>query len=212
MARSLPLLAYAAVLTFAALPHPSRAAAILFDFEDQAVDAQTPLTITSGGLSAAFAGPSAVDPGAFAVGFNISNGPFAAPYRTLTGAFLTVGPAFGATGSPLTITFSAPLSAISLLFALDDPAHATSLTLTTDAGGTTSSTGALSADFRYPEGTLAFSGAAFTTVTLSSSAIDFQVDDVRATLQATASVPEPASFAMLGAGLAAFIAQRRSRR
>ena len=197
-----------AAALFAAVPGTVRAAPVVFDFETLAVDATTPLTLASAGLSATFAGPPGVDPGAFGAGFNSSSGPFGAPYRTLVDAFLTVGPAFGAPGSPLTIAFSAPLTAFSVQFALDDRANRTAVTLSTNTGGTASANGVLSGGFLYPEGTLSFSGGAFTSVTLSTGAPDFQIDNVLAT-PAPAPVPEPASLALLGAGLAAAAAVRR---
>ena len=211
MLRRLSTLAAIGIASVAGLPAPAHAAAILFDFEGQPIGEQTPFTIATAGLSATFAGPSGVDPGAFGLSYNSSSGPLGAPYRTLSGAFLDVGSAFGAAGSPLTITFSAPLSALRLAFALDDPANATALSLATDAGGAASARG--SSGYRSPEGTLSFSGAPFTVVTLSSGALDFQVDDLTATTAAGTTVPEPASLAALCAGLAAIpLARRRASR
>lgn len=203
------LLACAASLSalLAAGAGPSRAAVVAFDFEGQALGAQTPLVIATGGLTATFSGPSTVDPGAFEVSYNSSSGPFPTPYRTLDVAFLTVGSAFGASGSPLTISFSAPLSAVQLEFALDDPAGAASLSLATGAGGTASARGAFASGFRYPEGVLSFSGAPFTSLTLSSAALGFQIDNLVAT-----TVPEPLSLALLGAGLTGLALVRRRTR
>lgn len=205
MLRRLLARAAAAAALLVAGAGPSDAAA--FDFEGQALGAPTPLVLVSDGLTATFAGAAGIDPGAFEVSYNSSSGPFPAPYRALDVAFLTVGSAFGAAGGPLTISFSAPLQAIQLSFALDDPANAAALSLTTDAGGAASARGALAAGFRYPEGVLSFSGAPFTSITLSSPALSFQVDNVVAT-----AVPEPFGLALLGAGLAGLgLAQRRAR-
>lgn len=134
----------------------------MFNLETPPVDAQTSLCITTGGLNAGFAGPAAIGPGAFAISFNSSSGPFGAPYRTLAGAFLTTGPAFGSPGSPLKITFGAPITALSML---------------------------------------CFSGRPFTTVTLGSAALNFQIDTVSATT--ATSVPEPAALLLVACSLAA---------
>ena len=186
----------------------SRAATATFGFEDLPIGSETPLSSTISGVTASFSSPSGSDPGAFAVSYNSSSGPFGSPYRTLTGAFLTVGPASGATGSALRIAFNTAVTSITLLFALDDPASTTVFSLSTSAGGAAAGSGTLAAGFRYPEGTLLFSGIPFTSVTLSSNALDFQVDDITVT---TATVPEPASLAVLAAGLAiAAVTRRRS--
>ncbi len=186
------------------------AAAAAYGFEDQPIGVQTPFTADLGGVTALFAGPAGADPGTFQVSYNSSSGPFPAPYRTLTNAFLTVGPSFAAIGAPLTIAFSSPVTAISLLFALDDPADAAALSLSTNASGAATARGTLTTGFRYPEGVLSFSGAAFTAVTLISAAPDFQVDDLSVTLSA-AAVPEPVSLAAAGAGLAGLAMLRRRR-
>lgn len=190
---------------------PAAAAAAAYGFEDQPIGVQTPFAASLGGVTASFSSPAGADPGAFQVSYNSSSGPFAAPYRTLSNAFLTVGTSFGAIGAPLRIAFSAPVSSISFLFALDDPANAAAITLATNAGGTATSRGVLTAGFRYPEGSLSFLGAAFTAVTLISTAPDFQLDDLSVTA-AAAAVPEPVSLAAAGAGLAGLAALRRRRR
>ena len=185
------------------------AAAAPYGFEDQPVGVQTPFTVGIEGVLATFTGPAGADPGAFEVSYNSSSGPFPAPYRTLTNAFLTVGPSFAAIGAPLRITFSTPVTGISFLFALDDPANASAITLATNAGGAATSRGALTSGYRYPEGSLSFSGAAFTAVTLTSTAPDFQIDGL--SVSATA-VPEPAGLAAVGAALAGLAGLRRRRR
>jgi hypothetical protein len=199
--------ATACVLTAASLS--ASAANVVFDFENQPIFTETPFTLTNAGVSATFSGPADVDPGAFGIASNFPS-PTGFQYRLMNGDFLTIGSAFGASGSALTIAFSAPVTTFTLDFALDDPANLSSLSFATNAGGASSIGGTLTTGFRYPEGTLSFSGAAFTSLTLHSSAIDFQIDNLRATT-AVAAVPEPSSLLLLAAGVPVFAWARRRR-
>jgi hypothetical protein len=190
----------------AAVSLPAQAAPVLFDFENQPIFTETPFSLANGGVTASFAGPADVDPGAFGILSNFLT-PTGFQYRLMQGDFLTIGSAFGASGSVLTITFSAPLTSFSLDFGLDDPDNASTLSFLTNGGDTGTIGGALSAGFRYPEGTLSFAGAAFTTLTLQSNAIDFQIDNLQA--NTVAAVSEPASLALLATGLPLIAAVRR---
>ena len=187
---------------------PAHATALLYDFENQPLTIETPFTLQSSGVAATFVGTGDdAFGGAFSISsnFQTSTGFL---YRLMSGDFLTIGSAFGAAGSPLTIFFSAPITAFSVAFALDDPSNRTSLAFTTNAGGVSSATGALTAGFHYPEGILSFSGQAFTAITFSTAAIDFQLDNLRAT---TLSVPEPGSLWLIGAAIPAITFFRRRR-
>lgn len=183
---------------------PSSARAALYDFENQSIGTETPFTLVSAGLSATFAGPAGVDPGAFGISSNFLT-PTGFQYRLMNGDFLTIGSAFGAAGSALTIVFSAPVTAFSLDFGLDDPSHATTLAFLTNASGSGSADGSLTSGYRYPEGTLSYAGGPFTTITLQSNAIDFQIDNLRV----TPAVPEPESVVLFAVGLAGLVLRRR---
>ncbi|MDB6002253.1 MAG: hypothetical protein JWP52_3952 [Rhizobacter sp.] len=199
-----------AVAVLFAASIPAQAASVLYDFENQPIFTETPFTMTAGGVSATFAGPSDVDPGAFGISSNFQS-PTGFQYRLMNGDFLTIGSAFGASGSPLTITFSAAVTSFSLDFALDDPDNTTALSFTTSANGTATGSGSLTAGFRYPEGSLAFSGTPFTSITFQSNAIDFQLDNLQVTT--IAAVPEPESLLLIAAGLPLLaFARRRARR
>jgi hypothetical protein len=109
------------------------------------------------------------------------------------------------TNLPLVITFSQMVDSISLLFALDTQPAPGMLTLTTNTGGTVSAGGSVpGGSFLYPEGMLSFSGAPFTSVTLSSPVLTFAIDDL-----VVNQVPAPGGLALFGIGLAAL---RRARR
>ena len=188
---------------------PARAA--LFDFESIAPGptlVTTPLSLTSAGLSAGFTGSALGDPGAFAVSYNSTSGPLRL-FQGLQDAFLGSSPATSLDlSSPLTISFSAPVTSLSLNFALGIGAG--TLTLTTSAGGSATFAGTVPAGFAYGEGTASFTGAAFRSVTLRSSAsTGLEVDNINATPSA-AAVPEPASVLLLvSVGLGAAGLRRR---
>lgn len=181
--------AAAALLAFAG---SASATTATFNFDSDATGTFTPFTDTNNGISAAFSSPA--DPGGFGIIPASSTG-----FVTLSGQVLIdPGPA-GANNIPLDITFSQQIASISFLFALNDPSNTTSMDLSTGAGGTASATGTIPPNHSFPEGSLSFSGKPFTTVTLSSLAPDFAIDDLVVTTP-SASVPEPGSLLLLAAG------------
>jgi hypothetical protein len=198
-------MAVALIAGVALVSSPAHAVVANYDFENQPIFTETPFTLVSAGVSATFAGPSDVDPGAFGISSNFQS-PTGFQYRLMSGDFLTIGSAFGASGSALTITFSAPITAFTLDFGLDDPANASTLTFLTNAMGAGTGNGSLTSGFRYPEGVLSYDGPAFTSITFQSNAIDFQIDNLQATV---AAVPEPETVMMFAVGLVAMALRRR---
>ena len=175
----------------------------MFTFETDSSDATTPFSSTSSGLTATFAGSTFADPGAFAISYNSTSGPLPL-YSGITLSFLTTALGSIDPGSPLSITFSQAVSALSLNFALGD--RSGSLTLTTNTGGSATKVGAVPSGYNYAEGVLSYSGPAFTVATFSTSASSLAVDNINAT---AAAVPEPATLALLGTGVVGIVLRRR---
>jgi hypothetical protein len=104
----------------------------------------------------------------------------------------------------LNIGFSHDLSAVTLDFATNDFNVASPLTLTAYENsqliGSAQSTGQFLSGFTFPEGEIAFQGAPFNRIVISSTAADFAVDNL-----AVAPTPEPGLFALIAIGLAAIV-------
>jgi hypothetical protein len=172
---------------------PAAAATATFNFDADTTGTATPFSDTNTGITASFSG-STGDPGGFAVT------PISGSFSTLTGnALLDPGPA-GKQNIPLNISFSQPITSISFVFALDDPTNTTSMSFSNNAGASGSVTGNIPTGFRNPEGSLTFTGPAFTSVTLSSLALFFAVDDIVVTT-ATSVVALPATLPLFATGL-----------
>jgi hypothetical protein len=163
------------------------ASAQTFNFETTPFGTPVPLSITNGGVAAAFAS---------AAGFSVQPTFFGG----LTGRVLRDDDA--ATG-PLTITFSTLLSSVSLNFGLNIVPAAGNFTLVARNGatlvGTVTVAGAPPPGFLFPEGVVSFTGATFDTIVLSSTARDFAVDNI--VVQPSTAIPEPGTVALFGTGL-----------
>jgi hypothetical protein len=165
-------------------------ASIVFNFDGDSLGASTTFTDTVDGLSATFS--SSADPGGFVV--------YPTMFETLTGNVLgDPGPAF-ADNLALDVGFSENLSAIELDFATSDFITPSPFTLTAYENsalvGSTTSTGQFLSGFNFPEGEIAFAGAAFNQVVISSAATDFAVDNINVN-----PTPEPGTLTSIGAGL-----------
>ena len=163
------------------------ASAQTFNFETTPFGTPVPLSITNGGVTAAFAS---------AAGFSVQPSFFGG----LTGRVLRDDDAATA---PLTVTFSTLLSSVSLNFGLNAVPATGSLTLLARNGatlvGSVTVAGAPPAGFVFPEGVISFTGAGFDTIVLSSTARDFAVDNI--VVQPSTAIPEPGTVALFGTGL-----------
>ena len=162
-----------------------------FNFDNDAPGTITTFTDTNGPLSATFS--SSADPGGFVI--------YPTMFETLAGNVLgNPGPS-GPGGVPLDFTFNQNLSAITLDFATADFSTPSPLTLSAYENsalvGSTTIAGQFLPGFTFPEGEIAFSGATFNNVAISTTAPDFAVDNI---LVAT-TAPEPGTIGMLAAGL-----------
>jgi hypothetical protein len=167
-------------------------ASTIFNFDTDNFGTSTNFTDTVDGLSATFS--SAADPGGFVV--------YSSIFETLTGNVLgDPGPA-GLDGLALTINFSQDLSAVVLDFATSDFSTPSPLTLTAYENaslvGSNTSSGQFLPGFTFPEGEIAFDGATFNQLVISSTAMDFAVDNIT-----VATAPEPTSIALLSISLLA---------
>lgn len=189
---------FALLTTLAIASSVPACAATIFTFDNDNVETVTTFTDTVNGLSATFSSPAG--PGAFTVQQSF--------FETLTGNVLgSPGPAF-LNNVSLTINFSSNLTAIDLLFATADFNTPSPFTLTAYEGntleGSNTRPGMFLPGFTFPEGEIAFSGATFNSVVLSTTAPNFAIDNV----QVAAATPEPAYNWILGLGLSAFGAAR----
>jgi len=195
-----------AALALLLIGSPAHATPVSFGFTDQPQGATTPLSESAGGLTASFS--SSGDPLAFGIVESF--------FATLPGNVL-VDDGVGADANlTLTVTFSRQITAISLLFALDDTGTDGTLSLATNAGGSATAGAAPPSGYQFAEGALSFSGAAFSTITLTSTAPGFAVDaftvipvPVGGVTNGATPIQEPPSLVLLGVGLVGLAGLRR---
>ena len=178
----------------------------IFNFDSDSLGTSTGFTDTINGLSATFS--SAADPGGFVV--------YPSMFDTLTGNVLgDPGPA-GQDNLALDISFSSELNAIEFDFVTSDFITPSPLTLAAYQGtqlvGSTTTSGMFLDGFFFPEGEVAFDGANFNNVVISSTATDIAVDNINVN-----AVPEPSSLSLVALGLGFLVAgsvriKRRGRR
>ena len=183
------LQAFAAFAFFCTAAHAS---VYEFNFDNDNLGTTTTFTDSSGRLSATFA--SSADPGGFVILPTI--------FETLTGNVLGDPGLSNPSNIALDVAFNQTLSAITLDFATDDFSSPSPLTIAAYENstfvGSTTLAGQFLPGFDFPEGEIAFGGANFNNVAISTSAPAFAVDNV---IVATATAPEPATVSMMAIGL-----------
>jgi hypothetical protein len=161
-------------------------ASTVFNFDSDTLGTPTVFTDTVNGLSATFS--SNGDPGGFVV--------YPTIFDTLTGNVLgSPGPA-GLDNLTLNVGFSQDISAVTFNFATADFITPSPLTLNayenSNLVGSVSATGMYLSGFSFPEGEIAFSGSNFNSPVISSTALDFAVDNITVN-----PVPEPGTSSLL---------------
>lgn len=180
------LAAVAALTLFLAGVGQAKADSI-FDFEDVPPGTTTPFSETNGGITATFS--SSADPG----GFETVTTFFAPPIAG--NVLLDPGPS-DASSIPLDLSFSQPLSSVSLDFATDGsgPFLLSAYSGSTPVGSA-SVTGSVPIGYGNPQGTISFGSATFDNIVLTSPDTPyFAVDNI----DVTSAVPEPSTLALLG--------------
>jgi hypothetical protein len=165
-------------------------ASTIFNFDSDTPGTSTTFTDTVNGLSATFS--SSVDPGGFVV--------YPSIFDTLTGNVLGDPGPSGLDNLELDIAFSSNLDAVALDFATSDFSTPSPLTITayenSQQVGFSQSVGSFISGFDFPEGEIAFEGAIFNRIVVSSGAVDFAIDNL-----AVVATPEPAVLPLLALGL-----------
>jgi hypothetical protein len=165
-------------------------ASTIFNFDSDTPGTSTTFTDTVNGLSATFS--SSVDPGGFVV--------YPSIFDTLTGNVLGDPGPGGLDNLELDIAFSSNLDAVALDFATSDFSTPSPLTITayenSQQVGFSQSVGSFISGFDFPEGEIAFEGAIFNRIVVSSGAVDFAIDNL-----AVVATPEPAVLPLLALGL-----------
>jgi hypothetical protein len=191
-------LAMAAALVPAAAQATLYNQTAVFDFEDIAAGTPLPFSDTVNGLTATFTGSASVC---------AAGGLFVTLSGNVEIQDLCNNPANGDQSGPLGIAFSEDLSSVSLDFATAGVAG--TLTVQAFENGNLVSTSVfdttIPAGFFSGEGLASVAGM-FNSLTLTSASL-LAIDNI-----STPAVPEPASIALLGTGLASLVLVLRRRK
>jgi hypothetical protein len=171
----------------------------VFNFDSDTVGENTTFTDTNNGVSATFSSPSLG-------GFEVLASSSLPPLELLSGNVLTDT----LDNASLAIAFSSNETSIFMDFATSSSAGVPFVLTAFENGaqvGQVSASGAIPSGFTIPEGVINFSGVTFNSVSLTSTAEDFAIDNV----DVQSVVPEPSSFWFLGVGLLALFGAAKRR-
>jgi hypothetical protein len=182
-------------------------ATTIFDFDSDVIGIITPFIDSKSGISLNFF--SNGDPG----GFQIYGPGTPATFLGLSGNVLADPGTSSFRSIAMTIDFNTVMNGISMNFAVDSqtPALFTMFVYQDQTHliqvGSVTAPNAIPPGFTFPEGTISFGGANFTSIALVSNAPFFAIDNIAV----TTAIPEPGTFVGVAFAILSACLRRRKK-